>query len=258
MRGGRIGFSALLVGALLLTGLLAACDSEPSGREGAVRIATFNTHLARGEPGKLIAELELGSAQLDAIVKVIAANDPDILVIQELDFDPEGLSVELFKAALARGGVAYGFSFTAPVNTGLATGFDLDGDGKAFGPADAQGWGLFEGQFGMAVLSRYPIRKRAVRTFQKLRWLDMPDALMPQDFYPRDAMPLLRLSSKSHWDVPVELVDGKIINLLVSHPTPPVFDGPEDRNGRRNHDEIAFWSAYLDGAEWIVDDGGTR
>jgi endonuclease/exonuclease/phosphatase family metal-dependent hydrolase len=38
-----------------------------------------------------------------------------------------------------------------------------------------------------------------------------------------------------------------------------VFDGPEDRNGCRNHDEIRFWVDYLtpEKAEWIVDDAGT-
>ena len=28
-------------------------------------------------------------------------------------------------------------------------------------------------------------------------------------------------------------------------PTPPAFDGEEDRNGRRNHDEIRFWVDYV-------------
>jgi hypothetical protein len=71
------------------------------------------------------------------------------------------------------------------------------------------------------------------------------------------------LSSKSHWDLqigigPVE--GGKVVHLLCSHPTPPVFDGPEDRNGKRNHDEVRFWADYLtpgrDG--WIVDDRGQK
>ena len=32
-------------------------------------------------------------------------------------------------------------------------------------------------------------------------------------------------------------IDGKTVHFLTSHPTPPVFDGPEDRNGTRNGDE---------------------
>jgi hypothetical protein len=50
------------------------------------------------------------------------------------------------------------------------------------------------------------------------------------------------------------------VHLLASHPTPPAFDGPEDRNGRRNHDEIRFWSDYLTPRQsrYIRDDRGRR
>jgi hypothetical protein len=36
------------------------------------------------------------------------------------------------------------------------------------------------------------------------------------------------------------------ISLLTFHASPPVFDGPEDRNGRRNADEIAYAAALID------------
>ena len=45
-------------------------------------------------------------------------------------------------------------------------------------------------------------------------------------------------------------VPGGPVWLLAWHATPPVFDGPEDRNGRRNHDEAAFWLRLLDGRCW--------
>jgi hypothetical protein len=51
-------------------------------------------------------------------------------------------------------------------------------------------------------------------------------------------------------------VKGSVIHVLASHPTPPVFDGEEDRNGRRNHDEIRFWIDYAAGADYIYDDDG--
>jgi endonuclease/exonuclease/phosphatase family metal-dependent hydrolase len=38
------------------------------------------------------------------------------------------------------------------------------------------------------------------------------------------------------------------LHLLISAATPPVFDGPEDRNGRRNADETVFWTQLLNGA----------
>jgi hypothetical protein len=69
---------------------------------------------------------------------------------------------------------------------------------------------------------------------------------------------VLPLSSKSHWDVPVRV--GRLtVHVLASHPTPPAFDGPEDRNGLRNHDEIRLWSDYLSGrGAYLRDDQGGR
>ncbi len=71
------------------------------------------------------------------------------------------------------------------------------------------------------------------------------DTRTGQPWYtPGPELDSFRLSSKSHWDVPIE-IGNKTVHFLVSHPTPPVFDGPEDRNGTRNHDEIRFWADYV-------------
>ena len=88
-------------------------------------------------------------------------------------------------------------------------------------------------------------RARSARSRQ-FRWADMPGNLIPTDFYSPEEQAALRLSSKSHWDVPVR-IGRRTVHFLVSHPTPPTFDGPEDRNGRRNHDEIRFWADYVAG-----------
>lgn len=234
-----------------LLALLTGCGED----NDTLRLATYNVHLARGEAGALIAELEAGSEQVEAVVAVIAAADPDVLLVNELDYDTEGRALALFRARLSEAGMEYAYAYTAPVNTGVRTGLDLDGDGEIVGPADAQGWGVFEGQFGMAVLSRVPILADEARSFRRLLWAEMPGALYPADYFPPDAAARLRLSSKSHWDVPIKIASGTI-HLLASHPTPPVFDGPEDRNGRRNHDEILFWRHYIEGADWIADDDG--
>jgi Endonuclease/Exonuclease/phosphatase family len=133
---------------------------------------------------------------------------------------------------------------------------------------DAFGFGEFPGKFGMAVFSRLPIDDKHARTFQHFLWKDMPGALLPDDpatpaphdWYSPDEQAIFRLSSKSHWDVPIEVGHGEEIHFLVSHPTPPVFDGPEDRNGTRNHDEIRFWADYIDPAAsgYIHDDDARR
>jgi len=91
----------------------------------------------------------------------------------------------------------------------------------------------------------------------------MPDALLPvnedgSQWYSPEELDVVRLSSKSHWDLQIQ-IGRKTVHFLVSHPTPPVFDGPEDRNGTRNHDEIRFWSDYVthDGGYIYDDEGNT-
>jgi hypothetical protein len=167
-----------------------------------------------------------------------------------------------------RGGdpVDYPYVFSAPVNSGTPSGLDLDNNGVVGGPHDALGLGAFPGQSGMVVLSRFPIVTGEVRTFQHLLWSAMPGARLPDDpatpdpfdWYSADELAVLPLSSASHWDVPVD-VDGRTIHLLAANPTAATFDGPEDRNGARNADEIGFWADYVAGADtsWIVDDAGT-
>jgi hypothetical protein len=76
---------------------------------------------------------------------------------------------------------------------------------------------------------------------------------MPPGYYDDEAVKIFRLSSKSHWDIPIN-IDGRIIHLFLSHPTPPSFDGNEDRNGRRNFDEIKFWVHYIADDQKLYDD----
>jgi hypothetical protein len=128
-------------------------------------------------------------------------------------------------------------------NTGVPTGRDLDRNGQLGEPRDAQGWGRFAGEGGIAVLSRLPIGQD-IRDFSGFLWADLPGNLMPEDDPARD---LQRLHTTGAYEVPIELKGGKSLRLLVFYASPPVFDGPEDRNGRRNHDEAAFWLRLLEG-----------
>jgi endonuclease/exonuclease/phosphatase family metal-dependent hydrolase len=80
------------------------------------------------------------------------------------------------------------------------------------------------------------------------------DSTNGEPWYEPDEWQSFRLSSKSHWDVPVRLPDGTVLHLLASHPTPPAFDGSARRNERRNHDEIRLWVDYLSNEAYIEDD----
>jgi Endonuclease/Exonuclease/phosphatase family len=277
-RGARLAGVALLaaVSLLALDGAALATGGEPAGGHDGrrARFATFNASLNRAAEGQLIADLSTpGNAQAQAAAETIQRVRPDVLLINEFDFDAQGQAARLFQRnylSVGHNGAApihYPFRFVAPSNTGIPSGFDLDNNGTVGGPNDAFGFGAYPGQFGMAVYSRFPILRHRVRTFQRFLWKDMPGALLPDDpatpapadWYSPEELAVFRLSSKSHWDVPV-LVGGEVVHALVSHPTPPVFDGPEDRNGTRNFDEIRLWADYVvpSRSRYLYDDQGRR
>ncbi len=259
-----------------------AMSSVPSGAvagsEGArgnnkvARFATFNASLNRTSAGQLIQDLSTpNNAQAKTVAEIIQRNRPDVLLINEFDFDPGHEALRLFQEnylSVEQNGaraINYKYAYTAPSNTGIPSGFDLNNDRTIGGPDDAFGFGFFPGQFGMALYSRYPIDVDAIRTFQNFLWADMPGARLPDDpntpapndwFSPAE-LEVVRLSSKSHWDVPIE-IGRRTVHVLAAHPTPPVFDGPEDRNGLRNFDEIGFWADYVSprSGRYIYDDKG--
>ena len=245
-----------------------------------LRVATYNTSLYDGASGGLIRRLQNGDTKARKIAAVLQRVRPDLVLLNEFDFDADHRAADVFQrnyleVAQAGGGDAlhYPYRYLAPVNTGVPSGLDLDRNGVAGGEGraggnDAWGYGLHPGQYGMLVLSRHPIDSAQVRTFQLLKWSALPNARQSRDpatgaaWYPPAIWSQLRLSSKSHWDVPVRTPLGTV-HLLASHPTPPVFDGPEDRNGVRNFDEIRLWAEYLSPdalapatSAWLCDDQG--
>ena len=248
----------------------AQADGPPGDRD-TVRFSTFNASLNRNFAGQLRADLSTpGNAQAATVAEIIQRVRPEVLLINEFDFDPT--AADLFRTnylEVSHNGaepIRYDHLFIAPSNTGIPSGFDLNNNGVIGGPDDAFGFGFFPGQFGMLVLSQHPIDTAGIRTFQHFLWKDMPGALLPDDpataapadWYSPEELDVFRLSSKSHWDVPI-LIGGKTVHFLASHPTPPVFDGPEDRNGTRNFDEIRFWADYITPgttSRYIYDDEG--
>ncbi|MBP3974083.1 endonuclease/exonuclease/phosphatase family protein [Pseudoxanthomonas spadix] len=255
----------------------ASCSSTPDATASApLRVATYNTSLYSDQAGGLIAELEGDSGHARKIAAVLQQIRPDLVLLNEFDYDQAHRAADLFQHKYLEtpqpgGGqpLRYPYRYLAQVNTGVPSGLDLDNNGRIGGSGrdagnDAWGYGLHPGQYGMLVLSKYPIDPAAVRSFRLLKWSTVPGAVNPIDprtsrpWYAAAAWAQLRLTSKSHWDVPVQ-TPGGLVHFLVSHPTPPVFDGPEDRNGHRNAQEIAVWRHYLDNAPdaaWLCDDAG--
>ena len=182
-----------------------------------VRIATYHTELSRKGPGLLLRDIDRGEdAQVAAVIAVIAEVQPDILVLQGVDYDYELMALKALRTRLDEAGILYPYIFARAPNIGVLSGADFDGDGRLGEPEDAHSYGWYAGEGGQAILSRFAVQDDAARDFTQMLWADLPAPLWPPE-----------------------------PSVLA---TTPVFDGPQDRNGRRNHDEILFWRYYLDGA----------
>jgi len=203
--------------------------------------------LSRKGPGLLLRDIRKGEdPQVAAVVRLLAEVRPDILLLTDIDHDLTLLSLHALRDRIATAGPDYPHLFAPAQNAGRDIGVDLDADGRRQEPEDALGFGFFTGDNGMALLSRYPLAAGA-RDFSARLWRDLPGNLMAGAELPAAAQDVLPLSSVAHWAVPLTLSGGQLTVLAFSA-SPPVFDGPEDRNGRRNHDEVIFWRHYLDGA----------
>lgn len=282
---------SLAISALVF--VLLAANTRLMAQPQRVRFATYNASLNQCFGGRGNPCLEGGLAEALAdpsllqgrqVAEIIQRLRPDVLLLNEFNYDAAGLAADRFqqnflgvpqnviRSLEPSEPIEYAYRYLAPSNTGIASGFDLNNDGQvgeevgtqAYGD-DAFGFGEFPGRYGMLLLSKYPIDEVNVRTFQNFLWRDMPGGLLPDDlrtaaaadWYSPEELEVLRLSSKSHWDVPIQIGDQRI-HVLASHPTPPAFDGAEDRNGRRNHDEIRLWADYIspDAGDYLVDDAG--
>ena len=270
----------------LFSVLTLGCNATQENRPNQnITVASFNVSMEAGNyvTSENKEDIALGTQvlmkqladgnnqQIRNIAEIIQRTAPDIILLNEFDFiDSPKHGIQAFisnylnQSQNGSPAIDYPYVFYGPSNTGLPSVFDFDNNGKRdrFG-ADAQGYGLYTGQYGMVLLSKFPIVNKDVRTFQRFLWTDMPGAMKPinpdngEPFYSEWEWDNLRLSSKSHWDIPIN-VNGKILKVLASHPTPPVFDGAEDRNGKRNHDEIRFWLDYItpNKGNYIYDDRG--
>lgn len=252
---------------ILLAILLGSC--QIGEKKEIIRFATFNTALYRNEGGQLQKDLKKGDdEQITIIAEIIQRKRPDVLALQEFDYDEEGENLKLFqenyldKSFNGSEPIDYPYALAFRSNTGVPTGLDLNNDGKAFTPEDAFGYGKYPGQYAFAILSKYPFETEDLVTFREFLWKDMPGAHLPVDedstsWYSEEVLEVFRLSSKNHVDIPVT-INSKTIHVLIAHPTPPGFDGKENRNGKRNHDEIRLFADYISSEKgaYLYDDKG--
>ncbi|PSW74901.1 endonuclease/exonuclease/phosphatase family protein [Photobacterium sp. GB-50] len=228
-----------------------------------LRVAMFNVAMSEPEQGRIFQQTSgLTNKRFQRLAAIIQHVNADVLLLCEFDHPGNGgddgsldnfCQHYLSHSQYQQSAIDYPYRYCPSSNTGLITEIDLNGDGLCTLPEDAQGYGEFHGHFGFVILSKCPLQQENIRTWQHFLWKDMPNNLMPVDYYSKEAQQILRLSSKNHVVVPI-VVEDKEINLLCCHPTPPVFDGNERRNAKRNHDEIQLLIDIINDESYLVDD----
>jgi endonuclease/exonuclease/phosphatase family metal-dependent hydrolase len=276
--GGALVTTAL-AGNAAATGGRGTTEGDRGRSDETVTFAQFNVFELTAEK----AQSE-DTEQLQAAAEVVqSAPDPDVLLINELDNNfQSGRRTDVHNAEAFLDnylavpqrddleGVDFDHFYAPDSNTGVPSGVDVTKDGHVTEPGsrdygnDSFGFGEYPGQYAMALYSKHPIDADRIRTFREFRWGDMPDNRAPTDdrydsgVYFTDAeLERFRLSSKTHADVPV-WIDGERVHAVITHPTPPAFDGDENLNGRRNYAEVRLVGDYVRGAEYVYDDAGTE
>ncbi len=226
-----------------------------------IRVATYNASLNRATQGQLASDLSVTTnAQVKQVAEILQRVRPDIVLINEFDYDPANPTLALTRfhdnylaiPQNAQAALSYPYRYAAPSNTGVPTGAantndgDFDNNGSVVASYvagasttaknnygnDCFGFGWFPGQYSFAVYSKYPINAAALRSFRLFKWKDMPGAALPDntgtpaanDWYSANELNIFRLSSKNHVDLPIEVKPGHVLHLLASHPTPPAFE----------------------------------
>ncbi len=76
----------------------APAEAESRGSPTAIRFATFNASLNRFNAVDLISDLSApGNAQAQAVAEIIQRTRPDVLLLNEFDFDQDGEATRLLE-----------------------------------------------------------------------------------------------------------------------------------------------------------------
>jgi hypothetical protein len=226
----------------------------------ALRVAQFN--LREMSTAKIVAASD---AQVTAAAEVIARFAPDIVSINELQYDmvnvpTSGLpGAPYAKAGGFQGGAENAVRLAAHVTKAAAdvtyphtlitrgnSGYYWEGDDLGQSSYVLRGWGEWPGRFNTAVLSRYPILENEVRVIHDIPWKSLPETSIDkmkqaEGIDVPDGFPIFE---KSLNIVPVDLGD-RVLYLVLLHTVSPAFD---PINPYRNFDELRALRLFLDGA----------
>jgi endonuclease/exonuclease/phosphatase family metal-dependent hydrolase len=241
--------------------------TEPSPDTNRLTVAQFNIRELTTD--RVQRPDQKGPMAAAALLQTI---DPDILLVNELsnsvqqEWDGPHNATSFYRSYLRQplplGLEPLTFAQTCfpRSNTGVPTGEPIHSGGFTLEPGcedyanNCHGYGEYPGRYAMALYSKFPIETDNIRTIRTFPWQALPDSKLPPSF--RDTLDEagvdLRLSSKTHADVPLRVGD-TVVHALIAHPTPPRFDDDRNINGRRCHDEIRLLGDYISGAEYLTE-----
>ena len=226
-----------------------------------VRIAQFN--LREMSTAKL---LDGADEQAGAAAEVIARFAPDIISINELQFDIEGIpslgspgAPSSTQPGTFDGGAGNAKRLAdrvAAVNAAAAfphTAITLGNSGFTWaGPTLGnpsfvlRGWGDWPGRFNSAILTKFPIAYDKIRVINEFAWDALPgNSIEKMKTAIGTGVPAgFPLFEKGIVVVPVEVAPGALLYMVMHHPVAPAF---EAINPYRHFDELQGLKLFLDG-----------
>lgn len=242
-------------------GGLGATSGAGGAPPGTVRVRLAHFNVRELSTDKL---LDAADEQASAAAEILGRFDADIVSINEIQYDIQGipsLSMPGAPATATPGGFDGGADnarrladrvAAAGATEGYAhtlltvgnSGFYWEGSGGSQWFV-LRGWGEYEGRFNTAVLSRYPILGDQVRVIADFAWESLPGNTIAQmQSEIGESVPAgFPLFEKSLNVVPIQ-IDDEVVHLVMLHPVAPAFD---PINTYRNFDELQGLRMFLDG-----------
>lgn len=232
-----------------------------TGTPSHIRVGQFN--LREMTTKKL---MDAADEQATAAAEVLARFAPDVVNINELQYDIQGVPTSSSPGqpkADAKPGTFGGAAENAKrladrvrgvdptadypyvIQTLGNSGFLWEGSNNGSAVFDLRGWGEWRGRFNTAILSKWPILEDQIRVIADFAWEDLPDNLIAQmeteqGLTVPQGWPLFE---KCLNVIPVQIGD-EVVHFVLLHPVTPVYDVI---NTYRNHDELHALQLFLEG-----------
>lgn len=206
---------------------------------------------------------EQNTPQLNAVKKILKNYHPDILSINEMQYDLPGIPHGEFKSEgqnlkkLAKKiQLDFAYNVFDQANTGndaipyKSGEYPLDfSDTRMRKKADQNNFGIFPGQYSTGALSNLKIIE--VKVYKKIIWKDFNPKVNLDKFAKANGKPLnpkIELFDKSFIHAVLETKDLKRLNLILLHTVPAYhFGNKRSPNYERNRDQLRFLEWYLSG-----------